>query len=401
MFDNLIDEQDHEYSEETPSDNEGVDAMYSGLGKEEVNQNESEDFDSFDDSVSEIDFSEVRGDFKSSFSRINKKIKDKQTVIKSITAPEFTNVIIEGKKQSIPYVSSGKRENVNAVRGNGSTANGQQKFFNGKVSGQGESKISNISMPYPSQLVVEGGVNNLGKSKLRQQFPFDMNSEVVVNTPNSRIIVPANNVIVEGVSDFILDQSKEADSIRNIGFWKGKKLEKLILVLNNDSAIDFSFSLFNPSMPLDYLYSTSLSLNDKIDVAGGQKGALEYTDILFNILANPMLIRQAQIVTSGARLVEQQSVALQFQDKCANGTVEVMPLNLALKVDTMQVFSNTISFDLHQSLNRPYIPDGMHVINYTVLAGNTVTMCFYYEQMSLAKLFYKEARIKKKKVAHL
>ena len=399
MFDNLIDGEEHEYNDDTTPEQEVDDSIRNGLYTENSNQNdENSEFDSFDDSVSEIDFSEVRGDFKSSFSRINKKIKDKQTVIKSITAPEFTNVIIEGKKQSIPYVNSSQTDSSKAGR-----QTTKQKFFNGKINGQtnNEGRINNISMPYPSQLVVEGSVNNLGRSKLRQQFPFDMNSEVVVNTPTSRIIVPARNVIVEGVSDFILDQSKEADSIRNIGYWKGKKLEKLILVLNNDSAIDFSFSLFNPSMPLDYLYSTSLSLNDKIDVAGGQKGGLEYTDVLFNILANPMLIRQAQIVTSGARLVEQQAIALQFQDKCANGTVEVMPLNLALKVDTMQVFSNTVSFDLFQSLNRPYIPDGMHVINYTVLAGNTVTMCFYYEQMSLAKLFYKEARIKKKKVAHL
>jgi hypothetical protein len=398
MFDNLIDGEEHEYNDDTTPEQEVDDSIRNGLYTENSNQNnENSEFDSFDDSVSEIDFSEVRGDFRSSFSRINKKIKEKQTVIKSITAPEFTEVIIEGKKQSIPYVNSPQKSN--AKRSVEQSSIGQKKFFRGRINGQGG--VGNISMPYPSQLVVEGSVNNLGRSKLRQQFPFDMDSEVVVNTPNSRIIVPARNVIVEGVSDFILDQSKEADSIRNIGFWKGKKLEKLILVLNNDSAIDFSFSLFNPSMPLDYLYSTSLSLNDKIDVAGGQRGGLEYTDVLFNILANPMLIRQAQIVTSGARLVEQQAIALQFQDKCANGTVEVMPLNLALKVDTMQVFSNTVSFDLFQSLNRPYIPDGMHVINYTVLAGNTVTMCFYYEQMSLAKLFYKEARIKKKKVAHL
>jgi hypothetical protein len=386
MFDNLINENDFEYNE-TPSIEQGEDSFIETTEQDE-------DYDSFDDSVSEIDFSEVRGDFKSSFSRINKKIKDKQTVIKNITAPEQTTIIVEGKKRSI---AENGRVSQNRVSGGGIVQQGKsennKKFFNGRVSGKGN--ISNISTPYKSQLIVEGGVNNLGKSKLRQQFPFD--KEVVVNTPNSRVIVPANSVIVEGVSDFILDQSKEADSIRNIGYWKGKKLEKLILVLNNDSAIDFSFSLFNPSMPLDYLYSTSLNLNNKIEVAGG----VEYTDVLFNLLANPMIVRQAQIVTSGARLVEQQGIAMKFQDKCVNGTVEVLPLNLSLKIDTMQVFSNTVSFDLHASLNRPYIPDGMHVINYTVLAGNTVTMCFYYEQMSLAKLFYKEARIKKKKVAHL
>ena len=395
MFDNLIDEKDLEYNEYTPSGKEGVDFIREDFDRDDVNQGAGEDaeFDNFDDSISEIDFSEVRGDFKSSFSRINKKLNDKQTVIKSITAPEQTTIIVEGKKQSIPvdYKAVKKPKNVQQ----GQVIGGGEKFFKGNVSGKGN--IENVSLPYPSQLVVEGGVSNLGRSKLRQQFPFDINQEVVVNTPNSRVIVPANSVIVEGVSDFILDQSKEADSIRNIGYWKGKKLEKLILVLNNDSALDFSFSLFNPSMPLDYLYSTSLSLNNKIEVAGG----VAYTDVLFNILANPMLIRQAQIVVGGARQVEQQSIALQFQDKCANGTIEVVPLNLALKVDTMQVFSNTVSFDLYQSLNRPYIPDGMHVLNYTVLAGNTVTMCFYYEQKSIAKLFYKEARIKKKKIAHL
>jgi hypothetical protein len=388
MFDNLIDEKEYEYDEAPIK--RGDDSFIE-------TEQEDEEYDNFDDSISEIDFSEVRGDFKSSFSRINKKIKDKQTSIKNIIAPEQTNVIIEGRNNSILDNGRVVRENQNRANESRGQVASNRKFFNGNVSGrESESgKITNVSTPYKSQLVIEGGVNSLGKSKLRQQFPFD--KEVVVNTAKSRVIVPANSVIVEGVSDFILDQSQEADSIRNIGYWKGKKLEKLILVMNNDSAIDFSFSLFNPSMPLDYLYSTSLNLNNKIEVAGG----VEYTDILFNLLANPMLIRQAQIVTTGARQVEQQSVALKFQDKCANGTVEVMPLNLALKVDTMQVFSNTVSFDLQQSLNRPYIPDGMHVINYTVLAGNSITACFYYEQMSIAKLFYKEARIKKKKIAHL
>jgi hypothetical protein len=384
MFDNLIDET--EFNEEPNTQNVE--------GGSFIETEQDDDYNSFDDSVSEIDFSEVRGDFKSSLSRINKKIRDKQTVIKSITAPDQSTVIVQGNDRSMVNergVSMSNQRNEN--RGSKENRSSDKKFFHGKVSDKGN--ISNVSTPYKSQLVVEGGISNLGKSKLRQQFPFD--KEVVVNTPNSRVIVPANSVIVEGVSDFILDQSQEADSIRNIGYWKGKKLEKLILVLNNDSAIDFSFSLFNPSMPLDYLYSTSLNLNNKIEVAGG----VEYTDVLFNLLANPMIVRQAQIVTSGARLVEQQGIAMKFQDKCINGTVEVLPLNLSLKIDTMQVFSNTVSFDLHASLNRPYIPDGMHVINYTVLAGNTVTMCFYYEQMSLAKLFYKEARIKKKKVAHL
>jgi hypothetical protein len=47
---------------------------------------------------------------------------------------------------------------------------------------------------------------------------------------------------------------------------------------------------------------------------------------------------------------------------------------------------------MDKSLNRPFIPDGMDVINYTVLKGNTVTMAFFYEQISLKKVFYEEAR---------
>ena len=54
-----------------------------------------------------------------------------------------------------------------------------------------------------------------------------------------------------------------------------------------------------------------------------------------------------------------------------------------------------ISFAINDVLNRPFIPDGMDVINYNILAGNTVTMCFYHEQKSLKKLFYEEARQKR------
>jgi hypothetical protein len=51
---------------------------------------------------------------------------------------------------------------------------------------------------------------------------------------------------------------------------------------------------------------------------------------------------------------------------------------------------------MHESLNRPFIPDGMDVIKYTVLAGMTVTMAFFYKQVNLKKVFFQEARNSKK-----
>jgi hypothetical protein len=209
-----------------------------------------------------------------------------------------------------------------------------------------------------------------------------------------KIIVPDDrDVIVEGVSKFILSDKSTDNAYRNIGYHNGQKLQELVFIFNNDSALDFNLSLFNPSMPLDYLYATSQNLNDKIQVAG--ISGVSYSDVLFNILANPVLVRSATIVISGPQATAQQSVALQVQDKYINGVVDIVPVNLALQVDLMQVDGNQISFYISDVLNRPFMPDGMDVINYTILAGNTVTICFYHEQKSIKKLFYEEARKKK------
>jgi hypothetical protein len=47
------------------------------------------------------------------------------------------------------------------------------------------------------------------------------------------------------------------------------------------------------------------------------------------------------------------------------------------------------------TLGRAFIPDGMDVISYKVLAGNIVTFGFYYKQVSLKRFFFQEARDKK------
>ena len=91
----------------------------------------------------------------------------------------------------------------------------------------------------------------------------------------------------------------------------------------------------------------------------------------------------------------QNNQALFIYNKNIDGTQEINPFNIDLQVDTMQVFSNVVYFDISKSIGRPFIPDGMDIIKYTVLAGNSVTFTFFYTQVSLKKFFYKEARINK------
>lgn len=237
----------------------------------------------------------------------------------------------------------------------------------------------------------------LPKKPLSKMFGVSSNATIHSNRKQlGKVIVPDDRqVIVEGVSKFILSNKKEDNAYRNIGYHKGKKLQELIFIFNNDSALDFNISLFNPSMPLDYLYATSQNINNKVQVAGNS--GVSYTDVLFNILANPILIRSATFVISGAQDTAQKNIALRIQDKYINGVTEIAPVGLSLSLDTMQVFNNSISFHVSDVLNRPLIPDGMDVIDYTILAGNTVTMCFYHEQKAIKKLFFPDARMHKPK----
>lgn len=209
-----------------------------------------------------------------------------------------------------------------------------------------------------------------------------------------RIIVPSTQkVIVEGVDKFILGNDDKCNSVKNIGYYKCKKLKELILTINNNSATDFDLEFFNPSEPLDYLFSTSGNLNNKIQVAGG---IISYSDVLFNILANPTHIVNAKFTFAGASYLQQINQPLIFKNKAITGEQKIEPMQLSLQVDNMQVADDIVFFDLLGNLNRPFIPNGMDVIQYKVLAGNTITFAFYYEQKDLRKFFYKEARDSKK-----
>lgn len=208
----------------------------------------------------------------------------------------------------------------------------------------------------------------------------------------SRILVPDDKrVIVEGVDNFILSKGETCDSVKNIGYYKCKKLKELVIIMTNESPNDFNLELFNPSMPMDYLFATSGNLNNKVSVAGG---VVSYSDVLYNLLANPTHIVNAKFTYASANATLTQNQIAQpmfFKNKRIDGVVKIDPLNTQLQLDIYQFQPDVLFFDFQTALNRPFIPDGMDVIQYKVLAGASVTFSFFYRQKSLKRFFFDEA----------
>ena len=203
----------------------------------------------------------------------------------------------------------------------------------------------------------------------------------------ARVLVPRDRkVIIESVSDFILDDRQSI--AKSIGYHEGRELKCMTITMNNDSAVDFNLQLFNPSMPLAYLYSTSQNLNDKITVGGGE---IAYSDLLFNILANPMFIYQAKFTFSGPTVSDQLSQSLQFINKNSSAYLKIDPVNVALQQDPYQFLKDIVFFEIKDVLNRPFVPDGMDVIQYKVLAHMQVTMAFFYDQLQIKRIMYEQA----------
>lgn len=251
--------------------------------------------------------------------------------------------------------------------------------------------------------------NRLKRKRVKPKLPltkaFDVKSSARIIGADgsdqkniSKIIVPDDKrVIVEGVDKFILGHGESCDSIKNIGYYKCKKLKELVIIMNNNSKTDFNLELFNPSMPLDYLFATSGNLNNKVTVAGG---VVSYSDVLYNILANPTHIVNAKFsyADAGALSTVPQQIAqpMFFKNKRIDGVAKIEPLNTQLQLDVYQYQPNVLFFDFQNTLNRPFIPDGMDVIQYKVLAGASVTFSFFYRQKSLKRFFFNEAKENKK-----
>ena len=207
----------------------------------------------------------------------------------------------------------------------------------------------------------------------------------------SSIILPNNReVVLKGVDEFILSQGGNAQ--KNIGYYKGEKLKELVLIINNDTPNDFTIEFFNPSAPLDYLYATTDNLNNRIKVAGDQK--VQYSDLMFNILANPLMLPNAKFTLAGVRKVEQFNQPMTFKNKSIEGKEKILPIQNALNIDIDQNQNDIVYWDIQETLGRLYVPDGMDIMEYKVLSGMQVIFGFYYKQISLKKVFIPEIRNK-------
>jgi hypothetical protein len=327
---------------------------------------DEEEVSNFDDSVFNMDFSEIRGkDFKRSFGKVNRKIEN--------------NTKPKGSQNARLSTSNGRR----AVNRSAKQPIGKNptNYSSSRINAKDSFRHSSPSTPKSTKKPINNSIPvKDGKYKLRSGKQKKI----------AKVIVPNDQkVIIQGASKFILSQKPKDEGIKNIQWYRGEKLQPLVLIINNDTPVDFNFELFNPSMPLDYLYSTSQNLNDRITVAGG---IVSYTDVLYNLLANPALIINAQLATAGSQVANQNNQSMFWKNKTIEGVQAIIPVNLDLQIDNMQVLNDIIYFNIQEAINRPFVPDGMDVIQYKVLAGMTVTMCFWYKQVSLKKFFYKEAR---------
>lgn len=344
------------YAEECRSNADGnIEFLDLNFDENEANDSNDAAEYSFQDLVNDIDFSEFKGDFKSSLKKITKKVKkDKHKII----IPNNRKVIIEGRKPMFTDAQKfAKRGHKNTQRNTGfiSPRNERRRGLRNAV-----------NVHVNSNAKLGGG----GKTK--------------------RIIIPDDRqIIIEGVDKFMLSKEEAANSVKNICWHKGKKLKELVLLIDNtDSAIDFTLELFNPTDPLNYLYNNSLNLDDRVSVSSSQ---VLYSEVLAYILANPTHIVNAQFQFSGASVSSQLSQALFFRNKAITGELKIDPVQPSLMIDMYQYQGNQVCFNMFEQLNAPFIPDGMHTIKYTVLAGNNAALAFYYEQVVLKKFFYEEA----------
>jgi hypothetical protein len=241
---------------------------------------------------------------------------------------------------------------------------------------------------------------NFVKGKMPLKRNLNPRQKFVRRAKCPRPVMPKQKVLVPEGRDIIVEGKKRP---KHITHYKGEKLQMLQLQINNDSALDFTVDLFNPTAPLQYLYATSGNLDNKIKVSGGDSVA--YSDILFYLLANPTLVRNAMVDASGTTAVEadnrvivsnQLNQSFKFRAKNLRGWLEVQPLRLYK--DSYQFQSDAVEFPIQENLNRPFVPDGMETLQYTILANCSVTLSFYYKQVLLKELVYDEVRFKKNRV---
>jgi hypothetical protein len=326
----------------------------------------SEEPDASDDflDIEELDFSNLSGkNYKKDFREINRAVKNKKVVSNSQKTGART---VKSQKVGARTVQSQKV--------------GARTTKTRRPTLQSTPKKSLLKTKVTS---VEIGVKR--SAVIRSKFG---------KPTTERIIVPDNKkVIVEGVDKFILSQEKADTAIKNIGYYEGEKLKELVLIINNDTPNPLTVELFNPSTPLDWLFSTSQNLNNQIQVAGDNK--VSYSDMLFNLLANPTLLPNAKFTATGVNAQAQFNVSMVFKNKNIAGFEVVNPIQNSLNRDAYQSQNQILYWDITNTLGRAFIPDGMDIMEYTILPFTNVVFGFYYKQVSLKRFFFKEARTKK------
>lgn len=283
----------------------------------------------------------------------------------------------------------------------------------------GETKSSHsVSVPNDREVIIEGKSNwqqieqqqtqdainaakadNSGNSTTistpEQGLGMDNLPPMINDGASHNIFVPEDReLIVEGVSRFILSDEPEDNEIKAMQYYKGKKLNHMTLTFNNDSQLDFNVELFNPTLPLQYLIGTRLNIDDKIQIAGG---TTTYSEMIAYLIGNPTMIISAQIVVStpSGTITDIQKQFAQnflFKNKSISGYQAIEPINVALARDIMQAQPDIVYFNIPKQLNRPFVVDGLDTITYKILAGNTVTVNFYYKQVQMKRVMFEECR---------
>lgn len=362
----------------------------------DYSENDYADYDEDILDISDIDFSGLDGkNLKADLKKVNRAVANKKVVSRTksraLTSPHSKPRVDKG---TVKPTVKGRPLSAKPTR---PLAQKPTRPLVQKPTAKPTMAKKPILKPKANPKLTKGGSPKSPISQKRVDVPVKRRAVIQAKRgrkTTERIFVPEDRtVIVEGVDRFMLANTKNSEAIKNIGYYKGEKLKEMVLIINNTTPNDIDLELFNPSEPLDYLYSTSQNLNNIVSVAGNN--LVQYSDVLFNLLANPALLPSAKFTVTGLQVQAQFNQPLIFKNKNVAGFEKIHPIQNNLNIDIDQNQKQIVYWNILDTLGRAFIPDGMDVIKYKVLAGNSVVFGFYYKQVSLKRFFYQEARDKR------
>ncbi len=159
----------------------------------------------------------------------------------------------------------------------------------------------------------------------------------------------------------------------------GSQWDKIVLNIVNDNSFDITVDLFRPSTPYLYTQSTSLNINELITVGGGE--TILYTDLLNYLTAN--ITRLSKIRVSGDNHAQLQ---VPLTAKSLNFKADQLVIPKPFFQSIFQYDKFAVEANLDEILSAPFFVDGLQWFQYTVLAGNNVTLGFDFKQIRLRDL---------------